>query len=213
MYIGRLEGISTNKEKFDSRIRFLILDTLELSRNQWQGRVKPEGPRRIDEIHKDAMREEAAAKLRNNQRGGYDRHGGGNYGGGYQHGGPPRPPQMDIRVNPRAMNPSMLPTTSLTSGRPGGQRRQPHSAGGDRSNDNREQHGGRGSGAGSWSNRNQSGGDREPAGGSAALPPPPPRPAPGKEAAPAAVRTCSCIPVLATSNNICAVFPHSCVVS
>jgi hypothetical protein len=156
LYLTRFEEMSELKEKYDSRIRFLILDTLELANNQWQGRTKNEGPRRIDEIHKDAAIEEQKAKARSYTRGGYnDRHGHCGHG----HGGPPRPPTMDIRVNPRPMNVSTLPSGSVTGGRPGGMRRNAHSAANERGNAGREQYGGRGGNSGSafWSQHHPSG--------------------------------------------------------
>lgn len=196
VYINRLEGISSDTDKFDSRIRFLILDTLELAQNQWQGRTKSEGPRRIDEIHMDAKREEQIARDRNsNQRGGYgDRNRQGH--GGHGHG-PPRPPQMDTRVNPRTLNVSTLNAghASITGGRPGGMRRNASHSGNDRQHEApREQGHGRAGHSGGWT-RQASGSERNNSGGAASLPPPPPaRPAPDSKAeepaaeAPAAVR-------------------------
>jgi hypothetical protein len=145
-YLTRFEELSHSKEKYDSRIRFLILDTLELASNQWQGRTKKEGPRRIQDIHKDAAIEEQSAKARNNPKGGdYGRRGQGGRG----HGGLPRQPARNIRVNPRPMNASTLPSGSPAGGRPGSMRRNAHPGGNTGSNKGRERHGGHGGHGGS----------------------------------------------------------------
>jgi hypothetical protein len=82
VYLTRFEEISELKEKYDSRIRFLILDTLELANNQWQ------------------------TQARSNTQGGYnDRHGHSGHG----HGSPPQPPLMDVHESPRHLNASLLP--------------------------------------------------------------------------------------------------------
>ena len=65
-YFERIKELSTNK-KLSSRIRFMLLDLIDLRRNGWKARVEVSGPKTIAEIHKEAERkaqEEAAEKLR-----------------------------------------------------------------------------------------------------------------------------------------------------
>ncbi|CAH2327978.1 eukaryotic translation initiation factor 4 gamma 1 isoform X1 [Pelobates cultripes] len=45
------------KNKTSSRIRFLVQDVLDLRKNNWVPRHKPEGPKTIDQIHKEAEQE------------------------------------------------------------------------------------------------------------------------------------------------------------
>ncbi|KAI8999759.1 armadillo-type protein, partial [Gaertneriomyces semiglobifer] len=52
-YISRITELSTNL-KVSSRIRFMLLDVLELRRNGWKGKNAPSGPKTIAEIHQEA---------------------------------------------------------------------------------------------------------------------------------------------------------------
>ncbi|CAH2254165.1 eukaryotic translation initiation factor 4 gamma 1 isoform X1 [Pelobates cultripes] len=45
------------KNKTSSRIRFLVQDVLDLRKNNWVPRHKPEGPKTIDQIHKESEQE------------------------------------------------------------------------------------------------------------------------------------------------------------
>lgn len=62
-YFERLEKIikkkSGGKDGVTARIRFMILDVIDLRRNQWVPRRKDNNPRRIEEIRKEAEEEQA----------------------------------------------------------------------------------------------------------------------------------------------------------
>ncbi|KAJ6826289.1 eukaryotic translation initiation factor 4G-like [Iris pallida] len=55
-YFSRMLNLSTN-EKLSSRIRFLLRDAIDLRKNKWQQRRKTEGPKKIEEVHRDAAQE------------------------------------------------------------------------------------------------------------------------------------------------------------
>jgi translation initiation factor 4G len=42
----------TEAASLDSRLRFMIMDVLDMRRNNWAARRKQEGPKKIDDIHK-----------------------------------------------------------------------------------------------------------------------------------------------------------------
>ncbi|KAI3424276.1 hypothetical protein D9Q98_009630 [Chlorella vulgaris] len=120
VYFNRIEQLSRNEEALDSRHRFMLVDLIEQRRNRWRPRKEVEGPKTIEEIHREeAMKRSRSAML--------DRQGGG--GGSFrgQRGGPPpaRAP-FDNRVDApiRAMNRSgsndVLGTSGQQSFRPGG---------------------------------------------------------------------------------------------
>lgn len=84
------------KDKYDSRIRFMLLDVVDLYNSDWQSRKKNDGPKSIQEIHDQAAREQELAKARNsmNHRG---------HGGGFDRGPPPQRPQVcDTQPSPPA---------------------------------------------------------------------------------------------------------------
>lgn len=59
----------TEKKKTSSRVRFLLQDVVELRNNKWIGRRTADaGPKKIDEIHKEARREELRIQLADQQR-------------------------------------------------------------------------------------------------------------------------------------------------
>jgi translation initiation factor 4G len=98
MYFKRVAGLATSPA-LDSRMRFLLLDVVELRRAHWVARRKVEGPKTIDEIHRDA-RDEAIRRAAD------DRRGPGGPGGGRPGGrdsrGPPEParrPRYEERVD------------------------------------------------------------------------------------------------------------------
>ena len=66
-----------------TRLRFLLLDTIDLRHNKWKARRKTEGPKTLSEIHRDA-----ANDMRRPPPGG---RGGG--GGGFSRDREPMPPR------------------------------------------------------------------------------------------------------------------------
>lgn len=67
-YFSQLDGI-INKRKVSNRIRFMILDVVDLRRNNWKPRREDNNPKTIDQIHKDVAkeREEQERELNNPQ--------------------------------------------------------------------------------------------------------------------------------------------------
>ncbi|KAH7427227.1 hypothetical protein KP509_10G035100 [Ceratopteris richardii] len=59
-YFDRMNRHSDN-QKISSRIRFMLKDVIDLRRNGWQERRKVEGPKRIEEVHRDAVQERQAS--------------------------------------------------------------------------------------------------------------------------------------------------------
>ncbi|XP_050236775.1 eukaryotic translation initiation factor 4G isoform X2 [Mercurialis annua] len=55
-YFDRMAKFSNNM-KLSSRVRFMLKDAIDLRRNKWQQRRKVEGPKKIDEVHRDAAQE------------------------------------------------------------------------------------------------------------------------------------------------------------
>lgn len=66
-YFRRMEGLSSNT-KLSSRLRFMLKDVIDLRQNGWQERRKIEGPKKIDEVHRDAVQERHQA-TRGDRRG------------------------------------------------------------------------------------------------------------------------------------------------
>ncbi|KAJ6791263.1 eukaryotic translation initiation factor 4G [Iris pallida] len=62
-YFDRMLKLSTN-QKLSSRVRFLLRDAIDLRKNKWQQRRKIEGPKKIDEVHRDAAQERQAQTSR-----------------------------------------------------------------------------------------------------------------------------------------------------
>jgi len=71
--IGRL----SKSPKLETRHKFMLLDLIELKDRRWVERREKEGPKKIEEIHRDAQIEQMAQNARN-RGGGY---GGSNYSG------------------------------------------------------------------------------------------------------------------------------------
>ena len=67
VYFKRIETLSTNKA-LESRIRFMLVDLIELRSRRWVARRKVEGPKKVAEIHADAAR--SMAQGGGGQRGG-----------------------------------------------------------------------------------------------------------------------------------------------
>ncbi|KAE9600793.1 putative initiation factor eIF-4 gamma, MA3 [Lupinus albus] len=53
------EGIKvlSNNMNLSSRLKFMLKDTIDLRKNKWQQRRKVEGPKKIEEVHRDAVQE------------------------------------------------------------------------------------------------------------------------------------------------------------
>ncbi|KAL8062305.1 hypothetical protein ABFS82_02G137800 [Erythranthe guttata] len=54
----------SNNMKLSSRVRFMLKDSIDLRKNKWQQRRKVEGPKKIDEVHRDAAQERHAQASR-----------------------------------------------------------------------------------------------------------------------------------------------------
>ncbi|KAG8664037.1 hypothetical protein MANES_01G273000v8 [Manihot esculenta] len=55
-YFERMAILSKNM-KLSSRVRFMLKDAIDLRKNKWQQRRKVEGPKKIEEVHRDAAQE------------------------------------------------------------------------------------------------------------------------------------------------------------
>ncbi|KAJ6722637.1 EUKARYOTIC TRANSLATION INITIATION FACTOR 4G-LIKE [Salix koriyanagi] len=55
-YFDMMAKLSNNM-KLSSRVRFMLKDAIDLRKNKWQQRRKVEGPKKIDEVHRDAAQE------------------------------------------------------------------------------------------------------------------------------------------------------------
>ncbi|KAK4372335.1 hypothetical protein RND71_007719 [Anisodus tanguticus] len=62
-YFDRMEKLSNNM-KLSSRVRFMLKDSIDLRKNKWQQRRKVEGPKKIEEVHRDAAQERHAQATR-----------------------------------------------------------------------------------------------------------------------------------------------------
>ncbi|XP_010269861.1 PREDICTED: eukaryotic translation initiation factor 4G-like isoform X3 [Nelumbo nucifera] len=58
-YFDMMTQLSTNM-KLSSRVRFMLKDAIDLRKNKWQQRRKVEGPKKIEEVHRDAAQERQA---------------------------------------------------------------------------------------------------------------------------------------------------------
>lgn len=65
-YFDHLERIVKRKDKIKSRIRFMILDVIDLRKNQWLPRRKSNNPRLLDDIRKEALLEVEEKSTNNN---------------------------------------------------------------------------------------------------------------------------------------------------
>ncbi|XP_068653716.1 eukaryotic translation initiation factor 4G-like isoform X2 [Aristolochia californica] len=55
-YFEMMSQLSTN-QMLSSRVRFMLKDAMELRKNKWQLRRKIDGPKKIEEVHRDAAQE------------------------------------------------------------------------------------------------------------------------------------------------------------
>ncbi|KAE8679844.1 putative receptor-like protein kinase [Hibiscus syriacus] len=62
-YFDRMAKLSNNI-KLSSRVRFMLKDSIDLRKNNWQQRRKVEGPKKIEEVHRDAAQERQAQTSR-----------------------------------------------------------------------------------------------------------------------------------------------------
>jgi translation initiation factor 4G len=72
MYFERIEKVM-NMDGLPSRLRFMLLDMVDMRRNNWKGKDILKGPKTIAEIHQEALAAQQAADMernRSNQRGG-----------------------------------------------------------------------------------------------------------------------------------------------
>ncbi|KAL2319814.1 hypothetical protein Fmac_028783 [Flemingia macrophylla] len=58
-YFERMKLLSNNTN-LSSRVRFMLKDAIDLRKNKWQQRRKVEGPKKIEEVHRDAAQEKQA---------------------------------------------------------------------------------------------------------------------------------------------------------
>ena len=63
IYFEKMENLS-NDTKLSLRVRFMVKDTIDLRENKWQLRRKVEGPKKIEEVHRDAALEQQAQAIR-----------------------------------------------------------------------------------------------------------------------------------------------------
>ncbi|URD89762.1 eukaryotic translation initiation factor [Musa troglodytarum] len=62
-YFDMITKLSTN-QKLSLRVRFMLKDAIDLRKNKWQQRRKIEGPKKIEEVHRDAAQERQAQSSR-----------------------------------------------------------------------------------------------------------------------------------------------------
>jgi len=93
-YFKRIDVLSKNEDALDSRHRFMLADLIDLRRNSWVLRRQTEGPKKIDDIHRDAAMERSRSQMldRQSSRGGRDQR------------GPPRPFDNRLDAPVRTMN-------------------------------------------------------------------------------------------------------------
>ncbi|KAH1054445.1 hypothetical protein AAZX31_08G329700 [Glycine max] len=62
-YFEMMRSLSNNMN-LSSRLRFMLKDVIDLRKNKWQQRRKVEGPKKIEEVHRDASQERLAQASR-----------------------------------------------------------------------------------------------------------------------------------------------------
>ncbi|TYI13123.1 hypothetical protein ES332_A08G036600v1 [Gossypium tomentosum] len=62
-YFERMAKLSNNV-KLSSRVRFMLKDAIDLRKNKWQQRRKVDGPKKIEEVHRDVAQERQAQASR-----------------------------------------------------------------------------------------------------------------------------------------------------
>lgn len=66
VYFNRIEALQKN-ESLDARHRFMLRDLVDLRRNNWVERRKSEGPKKIEDIHRDAALERSRSQMLDRQ--------------------------------------------------------------------------------------------------------------------------------------------------
>jgi translation initiation factor 4G len=62
-YFDIIQKLSANS-KLSSRIRFMLEDVIDLRNNKWRQRRKVEGPKKIEEVHRDAAKQKTSQSTR-----------------------------------------------------------------------------------------------------------------------------------------------------
>ncbi|KAK9237864.1 hypothetical protein V1525DRAFT_425904 [Lipomyces kononenkoae] len=62
IYFSRMKDI-LDKEKLSSRIKFMIMDIFDLRKAQWKTKNADKGPKTIQQIHEEALKEQAVKEL------------------------------------------------------------------------------------------------------------------------------------------------------
>lgn len=101
----------SNNMKLSSRVRFMLRDAIDLRKNKWQQRRKVEGPKKIEEVHRDAAQERQAQTSRLGRV--------PSMGSSIRRG-----PSMDFA--PRTPNMLSPPGSQISSFRPGGPQLRGH---------------------------------------------------------------------------------------
>ncbi|XP_071741492.1 eukaryotic translation initiation factor 4G-like isoform X2 [Rutidosis leptorrhynchoides] len=96
-YFDMMLKLSNNMD-LSSRLRFMLKDAIDLRKNKWQQRRKVEGPKKIEEVHRDAANERQAQSSRLS-RGPSFNPGSTRRGGPMEFG--PRNPSNALPLNPQ----------------------------------------------------------------------------------------------------------------
>uniref|UniRef100_H3D9X4 Eukaryotic translation initiation factor 4 gamma 1 n=1 Tax=Tetraodon nigroviridis TaxID=99883 RepID=H3D9X4_TETNG len=108
-YFNQMEKI-IKERKTTSRIRFMLQDVLDLRRNNWVPRRADQGPKTIDQIHKEAELEEHREHMKVQQALVSKKEMGGGPGGRMGRGGPPQDEGWNtVPISKRPIDPSRLP--------------------------------------------------------------------------------------------------------
>jgi translation initiation factor 4G len=105
VYFDMMNKLSNNM-KLSSRVRFMLKDSIDLRKNKWQQRRKIEGPKKIEDVHRDAAQERHAQTSRLAR------------GGGSHMSQPARRGQLNMDYGSRGSN--MISPNSQTGGFRGG---------------------------------------------------------------------------------------------
>jgi len=68
---------TTGRKGLSSRIKFAIADILDMRQRRWKHRIEQKGPKTIEEVHKEAQKEQLKIQQQNKGGGGGGYHGGG----------------------------------------------------------------------------------------------------------------------------------------
>eukprot|EP00850_Spirogloea_muscicola_P025771 SM004223S15708 [mRNA] locus=s4223:27:1203:+ [translate_table: standard] len=85
-YMNHMSTLAKN-QLLSSRIRFMVLDIIERRANNWEERRKVEGPKKIEDVHRDAVTERRNAVAEAGRAGFQRGSSGGGGGGGARRGG------------------------------------------------------------------------------------------------------------------------------